>query len=172
MMAGLIAIIGRWKWGLSLAGLLAFVGLGAAALHYRGALRTERAGRAADRASYVAAQAEATRLSAEAIHHQEAVYQMKAAQQDTAHETELAQARAAGAAYADAHRVRGQTAGGAPGNPAPGAQSGDPGLRESLPAAGVVVSDADVQACSEVTAYALSLRDWAISVASDLASVE
>jgi hypothetical protein len=54
---------------------------------------TEQAGRAADRASYVAAQAEATRLSAEAIHHQEAVYQMKAAQQDTAHETELSRSR-------------------------------------------------------------------------------
>jgi hypothetical protein len=121
-------------------------------------------GRAADRASYVAAQAEATRLSAEAIHHQEAVYQMKAAQQDTAHETELAAARAAGAAYADAHRVRSQAAVSAPGNPAPGTQSSDPGLRESLPAAGVVVSEADVQACSEVTAYALSLRDWALSL--------
>jgi hypothetical protein len=166
------AILSRWRAGLIGAALLAFIGLSAAALHYRGALHTERAGRAADRASYVAAQAEATRLSAEAIHHQEAVYQMKAAQQDTAHETELAQARAAGAAYADAHRVRGQTAGSAPGNPVPGTQSGDPGLRESLPAAGVVVSDADVQACSEVTAYALSLRDWAVSVASDSASVE
>jgi hypothetical protein len=73
---------------------------------------------------------------------------MKAAQQDTAHENELAQARAAGAAYADAHRVRGKPLA-VPGNPAPGAQSGDPGLRESLPAAGVVVSDADVQACSK-----------------------
>jgi len=160
----LIPLLSRWKWGLALAGLLAFTGLGAAALHYRGALRAERTGRAADRASYVAAQAEATRLSAEAIHHQEAVYQMKAAQQDTAHETELAQARAAGAAYADAHRVRGQTADSAPGNPAPGTQSSDPAFRESLPAAGVVVSEADVQACSEVTAYALSLRDWALGL--------
>jgi hypothetical protein len=73
-------------------------------------------------------------------------------------------ARAAGAAYADAHRVRSQAAVRAPGNPAPGAQSSDPGLRESLPAAGVVVSEADVQAYSEVTAYALSLRDWALSM--------
>jgi hypothetical protein len=89
-MTALLAILSRWRAGLIGAALLAFIGLGAAALHYRGALRTERAGRAADRASYIAAQAEATRLSAEAIHHQEAVYQMKAAQQDTAHETELA----------------------------------------------------------------------------------
>jgi hypothetical protein len=89
MLEMLIPLLSRWKWGLALAGLLAFTGLGAAALHYRGALRAERAGRAADRASYVAAQAEATRLSAEAIHHQEAVYRMKAAQQDTAHEADL-----------------------------------------------------------------------------------
>jgi hypothetical protein len=165
MLEMLIPLLSRWKWGLALAGLLAFTGLGAAALHYRAALRIERAGRAADRASYVAAQAEATRLSAEAIHHQEAVYRMKAAQQDTAHEADLSAARAAGAAYADAHRLRGQALGGAPG-PAPAAPAPDPaGLREGLPAAGVVVSDADVQACSEVTAYALSLREWAVGVA-------
>jgi hypothetical protein len=40
---------------------------------------------------------------------------MKAAQQDTAHEADLSAARAAGAAYADAHRLHGQAAGGAPG---------------------------------------------------------
>jgi len=51
----LIPLLSRWKWGLALAGLLAFTGLGVAALHYRGALRAERAGRAADRASHVAA---------------------------------------------------------------------------------------------------------------------
>jgi hypothetical protein len=119
MLEMLIPLLSRWKWGLALAGLLAFTGLGAAALHYRAALRIERAGRAADRASYVAAQAEATRLSAEAIHHQEAVYRMKAAQQDTAHEADLSAARAAGAAYADAHRLRGQALAVRPAQPLP-----------------------------------------------------
>jgi hypothetical protein len=36
MLEMLIPLLSRWKWGLALAGLLAFTGLGAAALHYRG----------------------------------------------------------------------------------------------------------------------------------------
>jgi hypothetical protein len=131
MLETILPLLSRWKWGWRWrAARLCRAGRGGPPLS-RGP--AQQAGRAADRASYVAAQAEATRLSAEAIHHQEAVYQMKAAQQDTAHETELSAARAAGAAYADAHRVRSQAAGSAPGNPAPGTQSSDPGLRESLP---------------------------------------
>jgi hypothetical protein len=133
MLETILPLLSRWKWALGLAGLLAFAWLGAAALHYRGALHIEQAGRAADRASYVAAQAEATRLSAEAIHHQEAVYQMKAAQQDTAHETELSAARAAGAAYADAHRVRSQAAVSAPGNPAPAPRVAIPAFAKTCP---------------------------------------
>ncbi|PTR05521.1 MULTISPECIES: hypothetical protein [unclassified Novosphingobium] len=163
-MTGLRAILARWSTSLALVAALAFVAMTAAALHFRGAARTEALGRAADRAGYVAAQAEATRLAAEAIHHQEAVYRMKAAQQDQAHETELAHARAAGAAYAAAHRVQRQAAPGA-GSAATAAATGDgASLRAEVPAAGVMVSDADVQACSEVTAYALTLRDWALSL--------
>ncbi|WP_062784991.1 hypothetical protein [Novosphingobium capsulatum] len=163
-MTGLRAILARWAAGLVLVTALAFAAMTAAANHYRQAARAEAIGRAADRAGYIAAQAEATRLAAEAIHHQEAVYRMKAAQQDQANETELAQARAAGAAYAVTHRMQPQAAASA-GGPALAAATGDgAGLRAEMPTAGVVVSEQDVQACSEVTAYALTLRDWALGL--------
>jgi hypothetical protein len=70
-------------------------------------------------------------------------------------------ARAAGAAYADAHRVRGQTAGRTPGN-RPGTQSGDPFAKACPPL--VSWYPTRVQACSAVTAYALSLREWALGL--------
>jgi hypothetical protein len=44
MLEMILPLLSRWKWALGLAGLLAFAGLGAAALHYRGALHTEQAG--------------------------------------------------------------------------------------------------------------------------------
>lgn len=163
-MSGLRAILARWAAALAVVGVLALAGMTAAAVHYRGVARTEAVGRAADRAGYVAAQAEATRLAAEAIHHQEAVYRMKAAQQDQAHETELAQARAAGAAYAAAHRVQPKAAPGGGGTALAAATGHGASLRAPVPAAGVLVSEADVQACSEVTAYALTLRDWALTL--------
>lgn len=163
-MTGLRAILARWAAALAVVGALALAGMTAAAIHYRGAARAEATGRAADHAGYVAAQAEATRLAAEAIHHQEAVYRMKAAQQDQAHETELQEARAAGASYAAAHRMQPQAAPGAGGAAFAGATGHGAGLRAPVPAAGVVVSEQDVQACSEVTAYALSLRDWALGL--------
>ncbi|NKJ40826.1 hypothetical protein [Novosphingobium sp. SG720] len=163
-MSGLRAILARWAAALAVVGALALAAMTAAAVHYRGAARTEAAGRAADRAGYVAAQAEATRFAAEAIHHQEAVYRMKAAQQDQTHETELAQARAAGAAYAAAHRVQPKAAQGGGGTALAAAPGDGTGLRTPVPAAGVVVSEQDLQACSEVTAYAMSLRDWALGM--------
>ena len=163
-MMDLRAILARWAVGLVLVAALAFAAMTAAAIHYRHAARDEADGRAADHAGYVAAQAEATRLAAEALHHQEAVYRMKAAQQDQAHETELVQARAAAAAYIAAHRVQPQAAQRASGPALAAATSDSAGLRAPVPAAGVVVSEQDVQACSEVTAYALMLRDWALGL--------
>jgi len=163
-MKDLRAILARWAAGLVLVAALAFAAMTAAAIHYRHAARDEADGRAADRAGYVAAQAEATRLAAEALHHQEAVYRMKAAQQDQAYETELQEARAAADAYIAGHRVQPKTAQSS-GGPALTIATGDSaGPRPQVPAAGVVVSEQDVQACSEVTAYALMLRDWALGL--------
>jgi hypothetical protein len=59
--------------------------------------------------------------------------------------------------------VRSQAAGSAPATPPPAPRVAIPAFAKACPA-GVVVSEADVQACSEVTAYALSLRDWALSL--------
>ncbi len=108
------------------------------------------------------AQATATKQWQDAVQHQEAASRMAAAVGETEHGKEVAAARAAGAAYADAHRVCAAPArrdtGDAASTPAPG----DPGVRESVPDGSVVVSEGDVQACSDSAAYAVALHNWLV----------
>jgi len=121
------------------------------------ALRTQAA-------QFAQAQADATRTAQEALHHQEALYRAKAQEADHAHDVALADARSAAYRYIADHRVRtAPVAGGAGGTVAP-SSSGDPGVRAGLPADGVMVSERDVQACTDVTSYALSLREWALGL--------
>ncbi|MCW1985321.1 UNVERIFIED_ORG: cell division protein FtsB [Sphingomonas sp. R1F5B] len=110
------------------------------------------------------AQANAQQAAQAAIAHQESTWRLKAQIEDTKHATELADARAAADRYIADHRVRPQAVQSGGGAGAAAGTGDRAGLREDLPAAGVVVSDQDVQACTEVTAYALALREWALGL--------
>lgn len=164
---GVSAIVARWWMGLALAVLLAFAGVVGAALHYRNAYRAEAAGRLADRAATQQASELAEQQARDAIAHQESQWRMRAQIEETKHEAELADARAAADRYIADHRVQPARNSGAASGSAADAQGDGTGLREAMPAAGVVVSEADVQACTDVTAYALSLREWALGLNSD-----
>lgn len=131
-------------------------------------LRAERddavKGRADDHASYVAAQEIARQKAEQARAATEASYKALADQKDKEYATEIADARSAADAYIASHRVQPQAAQGASSRSVAGATSDGAGLRQDLPAAGIVVSEADVHACTEVTGYALKLREWALSL--------
>ena len=156
-------LLTRWRVGLYLAAGLTLLGFVMAAHFYRHAYHAEKALRAADRAAYAQAQAEAARIAQEALRHTEAVYQAKAQGADHAYQADLADARTAAAAYIARMRVK--APGGATGQ-APASATGDgSGLRAGLPSgAFVAVTDTDVQACTESTSYALKLREWALAI--------
>lgn len=164
---GVSAILSRWRTGLALAVVLVFAGVVGAALHYRNAYRAEAAGRSADRSATRKASELAEQRARDAIAHQESQWRMRAQIEDTKHEAELADARAATDRYVADHRVQPARNPSAAGGSAADAQGDGTGLREAMPATGVVVSEADVQACTDVTAYALSLREWAVELNSD-----
>lgn len=92
--------------GWALAVLLAFAGVVGAALHYRNACRAEAAGRLADRAATKQASELAEQRARDAIAHQESQWRMRAQIEDTKHEAELADARAAADRYIADHRVQ------------------------------------------------------------------
>lgn len=133
-------------------------------LHYRSAYHAERALRAADKAAYVSAQEQARQKAEQARVATEQHYQMLADQKDKDYATEIADARAAADAYIASHRVQPQAAQGASSRSTAAASGSDSGVREGLPTDGVVVSEADVQACTGATAYAVKLREWALSL--------
>jgi hypothetical protein len=110
------------------------------------------------------AQAAATRIAQQALHHQEAVYQQKATEADSAYQAQLADAHSAADRYIATHRVRAEAfARGASASVAP-AKSVGPDLSSILPADAVVVSQSDLQACTDVTSYAVSAHNWAVSL--------
>lgn len=67
-MIGLLPILARWKWGIGIAGALAFLGLALAANHYRHAYHAEIARYAALVASVDAQRKQAT-LDQQAVNH-------------------------------------------------------------------------------------------------------
>jgi len=162
--SGVGATLSRWRVGLILAAAMVFAAVTGAALHYRSAYQAEALGRASDRDGYKQAQQLAEQRAQDAIAHQESTWRMRAQIEDTKHATELTDARSAADRYIAAHRVQPQTAGRSPSGPTAGATSDGTGIREGLPADGVMVSEQDVHACSAVTAYALALRTWALGL--------
>lgn len=123
------------------------------------------AGRAADRAAYTEAQVEAARLALAAKAATEARYKAHAQEIQDAYETKLASVSDAARAFIDRNRVRVASVAGSSSGSASATGDRNPGVSESLPTGGLVaVSDADVLACSDATAYAIAARDWALGL--------
>lgn len=116
-------------------------------------------------AQFRTAQADASRIAAEALHHQEAVYQAKATEADHAHQTELADAHAAADRYIADHRLRAADFARGAGGAAASATGGGAGVPEGVPADAVVVSAGDVQACTGAVSYAITAHNWAVGAA-------
>lgn len=159
----MIALPFSWRSAAWIVAALALAGLVAALAHYRSALHDERNLRTAERASYLAAQAEADRIARAALSHQEAVYRAKAQDADHAHALKLADARSAADRYIAAHRVHSPAQGPA-GSTIASAAPDSSGLPARAPADGVVVAEADVHACTEAVIYARQAHDWAASL--------
>ncbi|CAB5162100.1 hypothetical protein UFOVP152_3 [uncultured Caudovirales phage] len=159
-------LLTRWRFGLSIAATLAFIGLGLAERHYRHAYRLEHSLRLADHERYVTAQAEAARIAQAALRHQEVVYQEKANETDRKSAVALADAQSRLAGYASTHRVRFQAAGGASGGTASGSQGGSaqsgngPGQAADM----VAVTDGDLAICTENTTRLEAVREWALGL--------
>jgi hypothetical protein len=157
-------LLTRWKVGLGLFGVLAVFGLFAASWHYRHAYHAEKALRKADRAAYVAAQAQATERAQAALAATEAEYRSKANEADLSYRAGLVDARSAADRYVTANRVRNQTAARDASAAPASAENRGPGVPASLPADAVMVSEGDVRACTDAVTYAIGAHEWALSV--------
>lgn len=165
-MIGLLPILARWRLGLGIAGALAFLGLALAANHYRHAYQAEKALRAADRAAYTQAQAQAA-LDAE---------RAAKARQDkiTAHTIQIEderndlQARFAdlAARYRAANRVRVTAAQGAASVLPAAAEDHSTGLRSPASEASdmVAITGDDFNRCTVIAGDYVKLREWALGL--------
>lgn len=149
---------------------LGIIALALLAWHFHGRATANAEAMREQAASFRAAQAEANRRAVEQKRRIEAQYQDLAERAERDHNAEIADARAAAARYIAANRVRAETAQGDGGRSAASADSDAAGVRAGLPTAGVVVSEGDVQACTDATAYALALREWVLTFSSGVAS--
>ena len=165
-MIGLLPILARWKWGLSIAGALAVFGLIAASWHYRHAYHAEKALRAADRALYIQMQYTAQSKAVAALQAAEARYRSKANEADQAFQSKLADARRSADQYVLTHRVRGTFAsstGRAP-SAAEGDRAGSPDRAGTAPDM-VAVTPGDIQVCTDNTLRLEAAHDWALTLA-------
>jgi hypothetical protein len=115
-------------------------------------------------AQFRQAQAAATQIAQQALHHQEAVYKAKATEADSAYQAQVADAQSAADRYIAAHRVRSAVIAGGAIAPIATATGVSPNVSSILPADAVVVSQSDLQACTDVTSYAVSAHNWAVSL--------
>lgn len=152
-------LLTRWRFGLSLAAGLAVLGIVAALSHYRHAYASEKALRAADRASYEAAQVEA---QAKAF----AIRQAEKAALDAKAQKGQANYEALKSRYADATArwVRSQAAQGGADRAGAERQADDPGLPAISAASPIMVAEADLTACSAAVAYGDAAHKWALSL--------
>jgi len=163
-MIGLLPILARWRFGLGIAGALAVFGLIAASWHYRHAYHAEQALRAADKAAYVNAQAQAQAKALAALQATEAAYRSKADASEQTYRSKLADARGLADSYIALHRVRVETPSRVASGPASSAQGGSASVPADMPADAVMVSAGDVQACTAASTYALGAHEWALSL--------
>lgn len=161
-MIGLLPILTRWRFGLGIAGALAFLGLALAANHYRHAYHAEKALRKADRASYAQAQAEAALLAQRALDAVEARYRRQADEADRSYQTRLADARSSTDAFIDRMRVK-AAACPASTTPAPAADHAA-SVPQNVPAQLVMVDSTDVRAAAEWQAFGSACHNWALTI--------
>lgn len=92
----------------------------------------------------------------------EARYAAQAKEADHEYATDLADARAATDRYIASHRVPGKTVADHRSSASAAAQGSGAGVPADVPDNSiVVVSDADVRACTNATTYAVKAHDWA-----------
>ncbi len=154
-LSALVGFIGRYPWQAACIALLCLSGW-----LWHG--KSEAiAGRAADRAAYVAAQEEAEMRALAAKAETERKYERIATDADLSHARALADARAATDRYIAARRVRPEAAAcsASGSDPAPGNPHSE--LPAGMPS-GVVMAEADVRACSDLYDYAVSAHEWAV----------
>lgn len=157
-------LLTRWKVPLGIFGALAFLGLALAAKHYRHAYHAEKALRQADRAAYIMAQAEASRIAKAALDHAEARYKEKARAADEKTFLAVAAADAATADYARRMRIKAFACG----TSAAVAEAPRYGPRFSERAGAasnmVAVTEDDLQVCTTNTIKLESAREWALGL--------
>lgn len=154
-------LLTRWKVPLGIAAALAFLGLALAANHYRHAYHAEKALRKADRAAYVAAQAEATLAAQRALEATEARYRRQADEADRNHHAGLADARSRTDAYLARMRTK---AAACPASSAP-ASAADHGAEVPAPVPALALMDeADVRAAAEWQVYGERCRAFVIGL--------
>jgi len=149
-----------WRWLtaspvhllLALCAILACYG----AWEHRGRIRAQ------DRAEQCQQASVAAKKAQDALRAKErADYQEKASHAQEVHTARVPAVRAANDAYAVTHRVRKDDLT----TPVAVSSATPAGVRAEVPSLGLVaVSDADLQACSAATEYAVTLREWAVSV--------
>lgn len=92
---------------------------------------------------------------------EQATYERQASDADAKYVAALDRVRAAVGDYVRVNRVqpsRASTPGGVD-------QAGTAGIHEAVPTDNVsAISDADLQRCADATAYAISARDWALTI--------
>ena len=115
--------------------------------------------------SFREAQAQATVIAQQALHHQEAVYQAKAQDTDHAYQTQLVAAQSSADMYIATHRVRPNGAGST--GPAIAAATGsNPGsvVGPGDPAYMVAVSADDINVCTVNTQRLQAGHNWALGL--------
>ena len=134
--------------------------------HYHGAYKAQVALRAADKASYVAAQEIARQKAEQARAATEASYKALADQKDKKYATEIADARDASERYIASHRVRAETAQGGAGSAAAASQGSGPASPDRSSEAPFLVSVTpdDIRICTENTARLEKAREWALTL--------
>lgn len=153
-----------WRGGI-IAALAVFCGIQTVRLNITDAhLDACRAAREADHDNMRAAQAEAHERAVEARNAAQQRYQELARKADAEIQQVRASMRDDGERFIAAHRLRGEAvASASSGTVAPAVDNG-PGVPEAMPADAVLVGADDVRACTDLAAYALEARDWALSV--------
>lgn len=149
-------LLTRWRWGLGIAATLAMLGLLAAATHYRKAYHKQRDAVVSMQASIK----QAREQWAIAFALKERAYQLDAERIDNAHKDQLAQARALGDDYKRLNRVRPQATG-MPASQSCVSQGDGARIPESTASLGIVVSEADFDACTAAVIYGRAAYDWA-----------
>jgi len=157
-------LLTRWRFGIGLAAALALAGLIGALAHYRHAYHAEKALRAADRAAYVNAQAQAAAIAQEALRAAESRFRSKANEADKIYAASVSDARIRAAAYIDRMRIK-AIAGSASAAFA-SAEGGTAGSadRPSGEADLVAVTAADVEICTTNTTRLQAAHEWALGL--------